>query len=397
MENQSPNPNNFSKDEYSPDEYPQETTSPIGLKNSLNDKEEFEHLKNIVAAFLNYQIDSLRDVTRMERDFRSIPESHKSRLSFNYQSRIDRIKKAIWQNYTFLLKIVQPYKSLFKIFKSTTGEIIIEPLIVLPKDIIKMRSTIKLFIRDWSIEGKHEREMCYEPLLTELQHYFPKKTEDDIAAYEKGINVLIPGCGLGRLVYETAKLGFKSQGNEFSYYMLFCSNFILNNTNDKNEYIIQPLIHSFSNVYDENAPFKEISIPDENLYDGLMSSGTGEMSMVAGEFVHVYKNQLNKWDSIVTCFFIDTANNIIEYIETIYNIMKVNGVWINIGPLLYHYTEVESECSIELSWKEVKHIIEGFGFEIKKEEERKCTYSSTEESMLQSVYRCVFFVAVKVK
>ena len=128
-----------------------------------------------------------------------------------------------------------------------------------------------------------------------------------------------------------------------------------------------------------------------------MNSGTGEMSMVAGEFVHVYKNQLNKWDSIVTCFFIDTANNIIEYIETIYNIMKVNGVWINIGPLLYHYTEVESECSIELSWKEVKHIIEGFGFEIKKEEERKCTYSSTEESMLQSVYRCVFFVAVKVK
>ena len=122
---------------------------------------------------------------------------------------------------------------------------------------------------------------------------------------------------------------------------------------------------------------------------------TGEMSMVAGEFVHVYKNQLNSWDSIVTCFFLDTANNIIEYVETIYSILKEGGVWINMGPLLYHYTEIESEVSIELSWKELKYIIEGYGFEIKNEEEKKCTYSSVEDSMLQTVYRCIFFTAVK--
>lgn len=39
----------------------------------------------------------------------------------------------------------------------------------------------------------------------------------------------------------------------------------------------------------------------------------------------------------MTCFFIDTANNILDYIDTIYDILKVNGCWINFGPLEYHY------------------------------------------------------------
>ena len=121
------------------------------------------------------------------------------------------------------------------------------------------------------------------------------------------------------------------------------------------------------------------------------------MSMVAGEFCHVYKGNFNCWDSIVTCFFLDTANNIIEYVETIYNIMKIGGIWINVGPLLYHYTEIENECSIELSWDELKYIILGYGFEIKCEKEVKCTYSSVEDSMMQTVYKCIFFTAFKVK
>ena len=119
--------------------------------------------------------------------------------------------------------------------------------------------------------------------------------------------------------------------------------------------------------------------------------------MVAGEFVRVYKKNPNFWDGVVTCFFLDTANNVIEYIETIHDILKANGVWINIGPLLYHYTEVEGEISIELSWEEIRNIILGYGFEIKKEKEIKCTYSSISTSMMQTVYKCVYFMAVKKK
>ena len=47
-----------------------------------------------------------------------------------------------------------------------------------------------------------------------------------------------------------------------------------------------------------------------NPYD-LIDPNNSDFSMVAGEFVEVYSPQKGEWDSIVTCFFIDTANNIV--------------------------------------------------------------------------------------
>lgn len=66
----------------------------------------------------------------------------------------------------------------------------------------------------------------------------------------------------------------------------------------------------------------------------------------------------------MTCFFIDTAKNILDYIETIYLTLKKNGVWVNFGPLLYHFAEMNGQFSIELSWEELKFAIEKVGFSI---------------------------------
>ena len=370
------------------------TEGPIGMSSAEKDPEEYRHLRNVVSAFFNYQIDSLRDLARTERDFKSIDEKYLKRMSFNYTERLDKLKKAIWQNYSFLLKVADPYKNMFKLYKGKNGEILMEPLLVEVKDIIKMRSTLRLFTRDWAMDGIEERNSTYKPILNELKNFFEKKTKKE---FQDGINILVPGAGLGRLMYEIAKLGFNSQGNEFSYYMLLCSNFIFNNTTKKDEFVLQPFIHSFSNIFNEETPFKKILIPDENLGEELSKTDTGEMSMVAGEFCHVYKDKINFFDGIATCYFIDTANNIIEYIETIHNIVKIGGLWVNIGPLLYHYTENENEISIELSWEEVKHIIIGYGFEFKKIETVKTTYSTNKDSMTQRIYNCIFFSAVKIK
>lgn len=45
---------------------------------------------------------------------------------------------------------------------------------------------------------------------------------------KKGDVVLVPGCGLGRLVFELVKRGLGAEGNELTYFMLFGSNFIIN-------------------------------------------------------------------------------------------------------------------------------------------------------------------------
>jgi hypothetical protein len=45
------------------------------------------------------------------------------------------------------------------------------------------------------------------------------------------------------------------------------------------------------------------------------------------------------WDAVVTCFFLDTAHNIVEYIEIISKILKDGGVSSiihkSIAPILY--------------------------------------------------------------
>lgn len=107
-----------------------------------------------------------------------------------------------------------------------------------------------------------------------------------------------------------------------------------------------------------------------------------DFSMVAGEFVEVYNKNPGSWDVVVTCFFLDTAHNVIEYIECIHNILKKGGLWINIGPLLYHYAEQPNELQIELSWEEIEKIIKKFGFEFRTQDWRDCVYTNDKDSMM---------------
>lgn len=64
---------------------------------------------------------------------------------------------------------------------------------------------------------------------------------------------------------------------------------------------------------------------------------------------------------MVTCFFIDTAHNIVQYLETLWTVLRPGGLWVNIGPLLYHYADSE-EDSIELPWDMVKVVAAKVGF-----------------------------------
>ncbi len=40
-------------------------------------------------------------------------------------------------------------------------------------DVDKVRTTLKQFVRDWSGDGRCEREACYGPILDELALLFP--------------------------------------------------------------------------------------------------------------------------------------------------------------------------------------------------------------------------------
>ncbi|XP_054804082.1 uncharacterized protein LOC129307214 isoform X2 [Prosopis cineraria] len=258
-------------------------------------------------------------------------------------------------------------------------------------DVDKVRCIIRNIVRDWAAEGQKERDQCYKPILEELNALFPNRSKESPPA------CLVPGVGLGRLALEISCLGFICQGNEFSYYMMICSSFILNHTQTAGEWTIYPWIHSNCNSLSDSDQLRPVSIPDIHPASAGITEG---FSICGGDFVEVYSDpsQIGAWDAVVTCFFIDTAHNIVEYIEIISQILKNGGVWINLGPLLYHFADMygqEDDMSIELSLEDVKRVALHYGFEFEKENTIETTYTTNPRSMMQNRYFAAFWVMRK--
>lgn len=218
-------------------------------------------------------------------------------------------------------------------------------------DIEKVQSTLKQFMRDWSGEGAAERHACYDPILSELLRTYPDSNS------RSEVRVLVPGAGLGRLAFEIAKLGFNSEGNEFSLFMLVASNFVLNKCKAVNSYKIYPWIHQVNNNLRTDDMTRHISFPDVDPNELIEDSS---FSMTAGDFLEVYADveYAGAFDCIVTCFFIDCAHNINDFIELIHKILKPGGRWINFGPLLYHFAgEWRGKCNNTRTCIEIDHCL----------------------------------------
>ncbi|KAJ9479576.1 Carnosine N-methyltransferase [Pseudozyma hubeiensis] len=267
-------------------------------------------------------------------------------------------------------------------------------------EIDKIQSTLKQFVRDWSREGEKERSAVYGPLMDAVTHRYGK-----IDFENRGhVRVLVPGAGLGRLAFEYAAEGYSCQGNEFSFYMLLASHYILNKSSQIDEHVIYPFVHSSSNWRTADDMLRSIRIPDV-----LPSSlpQTSEFSMVAGEFCEVYSkpDEARAWHVVATCFFIDTAKNVLRYLETLNHVLPIGGHWINAGPLLWHFEYSGNSrggsgesLSIELTLDELIQLLPKMGFELEERRELQPTpYTGMLNGMLQYHYSPEFFVCRKVR
>ncbi|XP_028270120.1 carnosine N-methyltransferase isoform X2 [Parambassis ranga] len=354
---------------------------------------ERQHFWRIIDAFKFYRVYVQEQVNRAERQFRSLSQRHQNLLP-EVLSNLVRIGQCVDHNQEVLQAII--HNSLHMFENMEYGEREGLELNEDPRrkarpsstfDMDKLKSTIKQFVRDWSETGQAERDSCYKPIIQEIMRIFPSDQHD-----VSKVTVLVPGAGLGRLAWEIARLGYVCQGNEWSFFMLFSSNFVLNRCEKVNALTLYPWIHQFSNNKKSSDQTRPIRFPDVNPQSLPPSA---DFSMVAGDFVEVY-TESESWDCVATCFFIDTAHNVIEYVETIWKILKPGGVWINLGPLLYHYENIANELSIELSYEDIRTAMVKFGFRIEVERESmQTTYTENDRSMLRYVYDCVFFVARK--
>ena len=106
---------------------------------------------------------------------------------------------------------------------------------------------------------------------------------------------------------------------------------------------------------------------------------------------------------MLTCFFVDTAPVVTEYVDAIHKLLRPGGVWINLGPLLYHWSTRDADESnderfaraMEFSYEEVRALIASSGFAIEQEQWVQCMYTENQASMMHTQYECAFFTAVK--
>lgn len=143
---------------------------------------------------------------------------------------------------------------------------------------------------------------------------------------------------------------------------------------------------------------KEVRFPDVLVPSVLNQRDFG---ISVGEFTDIFSKpeEHGKWDAVVTCFFLDTAQNIVEYLRTIYETLKDDGIWINLGPTLWHYESSSNpkDLSIELDVLEIKELSKkiGFQFELNSERVIETTYAGNPYTNLQQVYKASYWVCRK--
>ncbi len=350
-------------------------------------------------AFREYSFNALHCVQARKQDFQNLPERHKHLLGFNADERLFApVEDAIQVNQKFLNSVVESATSLFNSYwpRGPRAPLPNQPPSAIEVD--KVFSTLKQLVRDWSDEGKQEREAVFAPIRDFLVATFPNPE------LRADVKVLLPGSGLSRTTLEVALLGFFAQGNEFSYHMLITGQFLLNHVTESKAFTIYPYADSSLNLFNRSDQCRPVEIPSVSCVDLVEQAEAqgipfGPLSMVAGDFIEVYSKpeHLRNWDVIATIFFIDTAHNIVEYLETIYNALAPGGVWINVGPLMWHFANDLNELSLDLSLDEVLLLASRIGFVVDTSSYKviDTTYTNNVRCMKQMLYRCAYFVARK--
>jgi len=409
-----------------------------------NNYDENRYFESICAAFRNYTNFAISQWTHREQRLQALPDCQRELLpaclligTIAYTKRFKDYKEAVIRN-QFCLDCILRYSGQShsqqqqQLDGGSNSNSLRGDATVADAQMSKISSVLKSLVREWSEDGKIERDMAYGPLKTLIKKYLPIQSlpSDDSKKASRAISrIVVPGGGTGRLAFDLAALGYSVQGNDFSLYMLLASDFILNNggsvCSPERPLSICPWLLETCNVHKTTDPLRTVKIPDVDPMIILTSpdeqkmSPAPDFSMAGGDFISVYSNakEAGQWDCVASCFFLDACPNIVEVLQVIYKMLKPGGLLVNLGPLLYHwsgppmraddkslqeyrkrYDQLDDRyfTSIDLSYDHVKEILTNVGFQILEEDTGvECYYNADQLSMMNTNYQCASFVAKK--
>ncbi|GIL86828.1 hypothetical protein Vretifemale_15031 [Volvox reticuliferus] len=255
------------------------------------EEEERAALARIILAFRDYQNSAEWEVARWQLNYEQLSPNHK-RLLPRQSAKFAEARRAIHTNMFFIKALLQafdpdcadgPLPPHLAVPRTAAGggsgcdmeqqqQQEVEQYPVNANDVDKVRYVLKNLARDWAAEGAAERMLSYGRILDEL-----KTTFKDWSNTHRPPRVLIPGAGLARLCVEVAALGYEAQGNEFSYFMLLASSFILNHTSERHQFTVHPWMHTNCNHLTDADQLRAVPVPD--VLPGELVAGPGLLSM----------------------------------------------------------------------------------------------------------------------
>lgn len=259
-------------------------------------------------------------------------------------------------------------------------------------DRVSVSQALKHFVRDWSTSGQRERDDAFPCILSTMKSIFPERSGNDV-------KVLLPGAGFGRLGHEIASLGgFDVTLNERSMYMNLAYRFLEAHPRPEST-SFHPFIDGWSHHVSNADMFRGVSFPDVRV-------NASSVLLVEGDFVSEFQGRKGEYDVVVTHFFIDTARNVMSYLDTIYAALKPGGYWVNFGPLLWGTAPF-----VQLSLDEIVAVTQSMGFELMDTSEtcgeatfeggsirsKEAVYGFNDRALTRNAFSAQFWVARKLR
>lgn len=294
-------------------------------------------LVDAVVSFQKYKERSMNWNNRRKAQFKRLSfKDQKQAKQLGYLDKVDVVAKTIDENAVVLNEIANHAISKYDISA-------IELKSASYRDNSRVIESLCHFARDWSQLGDKEYAPIFNFINQSLDKFVPNESD------RKNTLVIVPGSGLGKCAHYLSTLApaFKQvESIEFSHLMYLCNEFIYSGSGKRKSFKVHPFLHNYSH---------HLNLENQiSAYNVDTHSQPPNLKLNYGDFRKFKIDNIDQYDKIivVSCFFIDTAENLFEYFQAIEDLIGDKpGLWINAGPLKYG-----TQPKVEFNLNELEHL-----------------------------------------
>jgi N2227-like protein len=167
----------------------------ISLRQLQPSRNFYFSLERAYHSYSQYARLSADELSMIQASYRTLHHSSKNLgYDIGYPKKLDQLRNVTALNATITDGIAQLAEEEFPSLIYQRSVTMVSP------DLVRVRESLKHFIRDWSEEGAGERTRTFSPILDVLKEVDPSQRAE--------MKILVPGCGLGRLAWEISQLGW---------------------------------------------------------------------------------------------------------------------------------------------------------------------------------------------